>query len=224
MFSRNVAAPEDPRSIYERALGADLLSLPSVLRAYFGPVPAGSVGRGRGVYDEAGYRGPHWLRPLMSLFARRGVMFPEAGTDVPFAITNTPQRDGTLRGERDFFFAGARRRMVDTMTSPRSGEIIDRLGPRGGLEVRLRAEAGSTGMRLRSVALAVRCGALRLPLPTVAGVTVVETADPADAAVQWVDVRVRACLVGEIFRYRGSFTYRIEPRHGNPVQRVVPPA
>ncbi|MDQ1216272.1 DUF4166 domain-containing protein [Microbacterium arborescens] len=224
MFSTDAATREDRRSIYERALGADLLRMPPVLRAYFGPIPAGGVGRGRGVYDEAGYRGPRWLRPAMRLLAPHGVMFPEAGTDVPFAITNTPQRDGTLRGERDFFFDGARRRMVDAMTSPRAGEIIDRLGRRGGLEVRLRAEAGPTGMRLRSVGLAVRCGAVRVPLPPVAAVTVVETADPDDAAAQRVDVRVRACLVGEIFRYRGSFTYRIQPGDGNPVCGVVPPA
>ncbi|MDF2916160.1 MAG: hypothetical protein K0S70_377 [Microbacterium sp.] len=197
--------------------------MPPVLRVYFGPIPAGCVGVGQGVYDEAGYCGPRWLRPIVRLFAGRGVMFPERGAHVPFVVVNMPRRDGSLHAERDFLFAGARRRMVDAMSCARTGEIVDRLGRRGGLEVRLRAEADLRGMRMRSVGLAVRLGAARLPLPPVAAVAVTETADHADAVAQRVEVSVRAWLVGELFRYHGSFTYRIQPADGNPVRGVVPP-
>jgi hypothetical protein len=164
--------------VYERAVGDELKRMPPVLQLYFGPIADGCAGVGHGVYDEAGYCGPRWLRPVMRLIAGRGVMFPEDGTDVPFVITNTPRPDGSLRGERDFLFATARRRMVDAMTSARPGEIVDRLGRRGVLEIRLRAEADTTGMRLRSTGIAARLGALRLPLPPVARVMVTETSDP----------------------------------------------
>lgn len=224
MFSE-AATPRPGRpSVYERAVGDELKRMPPVLQLYFGPIADGCAGVGHGVYDEAGYCGPRWLRPVMRLIAGRGVMFPEDGTDVPFVITNTPRPDGSLRGERDFLFATARRRMVDAMTSARPGEIVDRLGRRGALEIRLRAEADTTGMRLRSTGIAARLGALRLPLPPVARVMVTETSDPADAAAQRVDVRVRAWLVGELFRYHGSFTYRIRQLDGKPGWSVVPPA
>lgn len=198
--------------------------MPPSLRVYFGAIPAGCVGIGQGVYDDAGYCGPRWLRPVVRLFAGRGVMFPERGAAVPFAITNMPQRDGSLRAERDFFFPGAQRRMVDAMSIGRSGEIIDRLGCRGGLEVRLRARAEASGMRLRSVGLALHLGRVRLPLPRVAGVEVTETAGRANGTSQHVDVRVRAWLLGELFRYEGTFAYRIQPLDGKPGRGVVPPA
>ena len=62
-------------------------------------------------------------------------------------------------------------------------------------------------VRVMRDTLAVR--SLHLPLPTFAGVTVDEC---ADSDGQRVDVRVRSPLIGEIFRYTGTFTYEHLPR------------
>ena len=81
--------PDAARSVYQRALGEDFASLDTHLQGYFGPIPIGHVGGGRGTYDIAGSR-LLFLRPIFALFARRHVLFPELGRDVPFTITNTP--------------------------------------------------------------------------------------------------------------------------------------
>lgn len=98
--------------------------------------------------------------------------------------------------------------MRDTMRAG-DGEIIERLGRRGGLEVRLRPAVADGRMVLRSRRLAWQVGGLRVPLPRVASVTVRESADPYGGGRQRVDVRLRMPLLGEVFRYSGSFAYRI---------------
>ncbi|WP_424449579.1 DUF4166 domain-containing protein [Microbacterium arborescens] len=217
--------PFDGRSVYERALGAAFARLDPALQTYFGPIPRGSEGVGAGVYDDAGYRGPRWLRPAMTFLAWRGIMFPDRAVGVPFRITNSPEPNGALVGQRDFDFPRGRRRMVDAMTPGRRGEIVDRLGRRGELEVRLRpAVDGRGGMRLRSVGIALRVGRMRLPLPPVASVEVRERVDPGNPRRQRVEVSVRTRLLGEVFRYRGSFSYRIQPAVRKPADRVAPPA
>lgn len=212
------------RSVYQQAIGGGFAVLPPSLRRYFGAIPRGCEGVGRGVYEHAGYVGPRFLRPLMRLFAGRGVLFPDAATSVPFTVVNTPESDGSLSACRDFMFPGGRQRMVDAMTAGPDGLIVDRLGHRGGLEVRLRPQVRADGLRLRSVALALHVGPIRIPLPSVARVTVDERVDSDDPSRQEVDVRVRVRGLGEVFRYRGRFVYRIRSVGGNPVGGVVPPA
>lgn len=226
MFSARVSPldPSDGRSVYERALGGDFARLDRALQTYFGAIPLGSEGIGTGIYDDAGYRGPRWLRPAMTFLAWRGIMFPDAAVGVPFRIVNSPEPHGALLGQRDFDFPRGRRRMVDAMTPGRPGEIVDRLGCRGELEVRLRPAIDGGGMRLRSVAIALRAGGMRLPLPPVASVEVRERVDPGNPRRQRVDVSVRTWLLGEVFRYRGSFSYRIRPAVRKPADRVAPPA
>ncbi|MDN8547607.1 DUF4166 domain-containing protein [Microbacterium sp. NM3R9] len=223
MFSKR-AQEGDGLSVYRRALGARFVLLDPLLQRYFGPVPPGSTGVGHGVFEHAGYRGPRWLRPLMVIFAAAEVMFPDAASNVPFTVENTPGPGTSLRGVRLFRFPNRARRMVDAMTASRGGEVVDRVGRGGLLEVRLRPEVTRGGMRLRSVALALRAGRLRLPLPPMASVVVDERVDRVDPARQRVDGRVSMWPVGEIFRYRGSFTYRIQSAVGNPSAGVVPPA
>ena len=200
---------QDPRSVYQRALGADFARLEPRLQRYFGAIPSGSVGVGAGVYQVAGSRA-RWLRPALALMAARHTLFPELEDHVPFAITNTPGEDGSLSATRIFHLTGRDRLMEDTMRVV-SGRVIDRLGKRRGLEVVLELWVHSGGLRMRSRGLALRFAGLRLPLPRLATVHLDERIDPSDPARQRVDVRITAPLVGEIFRYVGDFTYEIRP-------------
>lgn len=202
---------EHAASVYERAVGPGIRSLRPVLRRYFGPVPEGHVGVGEGVYEIVGSRYPRTAGALLRWSARHDVLFAESGRDIPFVVENRAAADGTLRGMRWFGFPRATRVMRDTMHVD-GGEIVQRLGRRGGLEVRLGARASAEGMLLRSRRLAWRIRGLRVPLPRIAGVEVRETEDGNGR--QRVDVRLRMPLLGEVFRYSGTFVYRIVPERG----------
>lgn len=194
-------------SIYQRALGTRFSTLHPALRAYFGALPSGSVGVGTGVYAVAG--SPYALvRLALRITTRRGILFPEFATDVPFTVVNIPSADGSLRGIRDFAFARGDRTMRDRMTTIGDGRIVDRVGDRGGLEVELAVDVVTGELRLTSGRLALRIAGRRIPLPRVARVTVHERAQDAG---QHVDVRIRVPLLGEVFRYAGAFTYRHMP-------------
>lgn len=200
-------------SVYERVLGERFTDLEPALQRYFGAVPDGCVGRGEGVYAIVGSR---WrvLRPLLRVLAARDVLFPERGTGVGLLVENRYDADGALRAVRTFAFPRIQRRMVDAMRVER-GTLIDRLGRRGGLEVALDAAVRGGGMVLTSRAIAWRVGSLRVPLPPIARVRVSERVDE-ETGRQHVDVRVRAVVLGEVFRYTGAFDYRIvEDRRGS---------
>ncbi|MGK3953304.1 DUF4166 domain-containing protein [Microbacterium sp. I2] len=200
---------QDLPSVYQRALGADFALLAPRLQRYFGAIPSGNVGVGTGLYQVAGSR-TRWLRPALALMAARNTLFPELEHDVPFTITNTPRRDGSLSAMRIFHFTDRDRVMEDTM-SVVDGRLIDRLGKRRGLEVALDLSVHAGGLRMRSRSLALRFAGIRLPLPRLATVHLEERIDSADAARQHVNVRITAPLVGEIFRYVGDFTYEVRP-------------
>ena len=199
---------EHAASVYERAVGPGIRSLPPVLRRYFGPVPEGHVGVGEGVYEIVGSRYRRAAGALLRWSAQHDVLFPESGRDIPFVVENRAAADGALRGTRWFGFPRATRVMRDAMHVD-GGEIVQRLGRRGGLEVRLAARASAEGMLLRSRRLAWRVRGVRVPLPRIAGVEVRETEDGNGR--QRVDVRLRMPLLGEVFRYSGTFVYRIVP-------------
>lgn len=191
-------------SVYQQVLGDRFAELDPGLRAYFGPIPVGSSGQGQGVFAVAGSR-LRWTRPVWSLLAWRRVLFPEFGRDVPFAVENTPQSDGSLVGERVVDVGRVRRLMVDRMTVER-GCLVDRIGSRGGLEVQLAADVEDGELRLTSRRIAWRVAGLRVPLPRVAQVQVHERALPTGQAV---DMRLTMPVLGEVFRYAGTFTYAI---------------
>jgi hypothetical protein len=189
-------------SVYQQVLRGDWRELEPPLRTYFGPIPPGTVGVGHGTYEFAG-SSVNLLRPLFALTARHGILFPEVGRDVSFTVINDPQPDGSLAATRTFAFPGRTRVMRDTVTVV-EGRLIERMGTRGRLELALDIAVVHGGMRLVSQGLSLRLGTLRLPLPAFARVSVDER---AAGEGQRVDVRVRSPLVGEVFRYTGTFTY-----------------
>ncbi|WP_411698665.1 DUF4166 domain-containing protein [Conyzicola sp.] len=196
-------------SVYQRVLGDDFARLAPELRAYFSSPPDGWVGRGHGVFEVAGSR-RRWLAPVFALLAWRRILFPEYGTDVPFTVTNIPGPGDGLSSRREFHFPVRHRVMQDTMHVI-DGRLHDFLGRRGGLEVRLRVIVGADGaLRMASDATWLHLRGLRLPLPALLSARVVLNESRADGR-QRVDVRMRHPLVGEIFRYAGTFTYAHEP-------------
>jgi len=64
------------RSPWERALGAGVAELAAPLRAYFGAIPAGHVGRGTGVFEVAGTP-RRWVVPERLLEAGYQFEYPE---------------------------------------------------------------------------------------------------------------------------------------------------
>ncbi|MEZ5189478.1 MAG: DUF4166 domain-containing protein [Schumannella sp.] len=188
-------------SVYERVLGARFGELDPGLRAYFGEIPDGSVGRGSGVYEVAGSR-HRFLVPVLAWFARREVLFPEYGRGIPFTVENRPTGD-RLRARRTFAFPRAERIMTDEMAVV-DGVLHDRLGRRGGLEVELALDVTDGALRMRSGRQWLHLGPLRMRLPAI---VTVELSESAEATGQRVDVRMTAPVLGEVFRYAGVFRY-----------------
>jgi hypothetical protein len=200
------------QSVYERVLGDRFGDLGPLLRRYFAS-PPGGVGRGAGVYEIAGSQ-HRWLRPVLAWLAWRRVLFPELGRDIPFTVVNTAHADGSLSARREFGFPRVTRVMEDTM-SVVGGALHDRLGRRGGLEVEFALDVIDGGLRMRSRRQWLHLGAARFRMPGLVRVTLAETAG-AEAPgggrgeTQRVDVRMTAPLLGEVFRYAGSFTYSVD--------------
>jgi hypothetical protein len=192
-------------SVYQRVLGSRFDALDAGLRAYFGELPPGAVGRGSGTYEVAGSR-YRWLAPGLAWLATREVLFPEYGHGIPFTVENRADGDA-VRARRTFAFPRVTRVMVDEMTVV-DGVLHDRLGRRGGLEVELLLDVVDGGLRMRSGRQWLHVGPLRMRLPALVRVTLAESAQPAG---QHVDVRLTAPLLGEVFRYAGSFTYSVRP-------------
>jgi len=196
-----------PVSVYQRVLRDEFRSLAPELRAYFSAPPAGSVGRGTGVYEVAGSR-VRWLTPVFAFLAGRRILFPEFARDVPFTVTNIPGPGDGLSARREFHFPGRDRVMQDTMHVV-DGRLHDFLGRRGGLEVRLALSVVGGGLRMASDGVWLHLGAVRLPLPALFAARVTLDESWVDGC-QRVDVRMRHPLFGEIFRYSGAFVYRYE--------------
>jgi hypothetical protein len=194
-------------SVYQRVLGAELAGLKPELQSYFAGHEGLGAGVGTGVFEVAGSR-LRILRPLLAYLAWRRILFPEYGRDVAFDITNTPTPDGGLSALRTIHFPGRDRPLEDTMRVV-NGQLHDFLGKRRGFEVRMVLTITDGLLQMRSDRAWLHLGGLRIALPPVATVTVDESW--SDGA-QHVDVRLRSPLLGEWFRYAGSFSYRYVER------------
>jgi hypothetical protein len=85
------------------------------------------------------------------------------------------------------------------------GRLHDFLGKRRGFEVQMELTITDGLLELRSGRAWLHLGRARIPLPPFATVTVSESW--ADGR-QHVDVRIVSPVLGEWFRYAGSFSYR----------------
>jgi hypothetical protein len=188
-------------SVYQRVLGSEIDTLLPELQTYF--TGHGGIGIGQGVFEVAGSP-RRFLRPVLAYLAWRRILFPEFGRDVPFTITNTPTPDGGLAAVRTFRFPRRDRPLEDTMRVV-DGALHDFLGKRHGFEVRMELAVAHGLLQMRSNRQWLHLGRARIPLPRFATVTVSESWSDGR---QHVDVRLRSPLLGEWFRYAGTFTYR----------------
>ena len=188
-------------SPYDLAL--DLDGLHPRLRAYFGEIPAGSVGRGTGVFDVVGTR-KFWLWPVLWVLGRQGVVFPAWARDVPFTISNMPV-DGALRGTRTFHFVRGDRSMVDLISA--SDGLVDDLGTRRQYRATLDGRAVDGALLMRSTSLRTRGG---IPLP--GRVELTERWDE-QSGLQHVAVEIVAPIIGRVYEYSGYFSYEIIEDH-----------
>ena len=198
-------------SVYERVLGSEFESLAPRLRFYFAGDPCGRPGFGTGVFEVAGSP-RRMLRPVLAWLGFRHILFPEFGHDVPFDVVNTPLPDGALTAIRTLHFARRDRVLEDTMRVI-DGRLHDRLGRRRGLEARFEVTIVGGLLRMRSDRLWLHLGGARVRIPRLATVGVDESweegadEDAGTGGRQHVDVRLRSPLIGEWFRYSGSFSY-----------------
>jgi len=213
-------------SPYEVVLGDAFGELHPRLRAYFGEIPPGSVGRGRGTFDTVGTP-RRWLWPLLAMAAHWGIACAAWERDVPFEIENravgaggwagTTEGHPTVGAVRAFHFRTARWHMIDAITveSSRSGELVlvDHLGRGGRLACQLQGFVRNGAFELRSsraTAITLRLGRRRIRIPALIAPTVTLTERFDDAADrQHVSVVIALPGLGRIYEYAGFFEYAI---------------
>ncbi len=178
------------------------------IRAYVRAVAPGWVGRGEGVFTDAGCRSPI-MRPVLGILARWGIAFPERGRHVPFSIENRGDARGGVLARRTLLFSAQQRVMVDRVYEHR-GRVVDALGSGGWLEAALRVSERDGALVARSGPVRVRLAGRwwRIPRAVRPTVELVERWDDK-AHSQHVDVRVSMPALGEIYGYRGWFTYAV---------------
>lgn len=186
------------RSPWESALGDRIESLHPRLREYFAAIPDGSVGIGEGVFDVVGTP-RRWLWPLFGLLGS-DVLFPVWQHNVPFTVHNRA-RGSSVVAVRMFAFERGQRHMRDEIGF--TGELWDRLGH---VVATLEASVYDGGLELYSTR--VRLAGIPIPRWLAPRLTLTERWDDASAC-QRVSLVLVAPLVGRLYEYAGSFTYRI---------------
>lgn len=196
------------QSAWERALGEQLSELHPRIRDYVRAIPQGDVGRGEGIFTEAGCSSP-LLRPAFWLAAAWGIAFPERGESIPFSIENRGDAHGVVHARRELRFPGRPRVMVDAVREHR-GLAIDALGAGGRLETALRVSVVDGALVARSGAVRVHIAGVwwRVPRALRPRVALVERWD-TDRAQQHVSVTVTAPGFGVIYGYNGWFDYAV---------------
>lgn len=167
------------------------------------------MGIGEGVFDRVGTP-RRWIRSILAVLQRAGVMHAGWSRDVPFRIENRTV-DGRAVSARRFRFPEGEWVMRDAVGLNRAGRLVDAIG-RGGIVVAsfdLAVEGGE--LRLVSRAVGVRIGGRPVRLPrAVAPVVRLRERAADEPGIQCVDVTIDAPVIGRVYEYGGWFRYRIE--------------
>ena len=206
-YPSDVAAPNE--SPYQRALGVHLTQLHPVLQTYFATLPPRRVGVGEGVFDYFGTR-RWWLRPLLALFATGAVIIPGMHLNVPFRIENRTV-GGRATAQRTLMLKDGTWAMRDSVSFAGPLSVVDALGVGPIVNVRFRVAVADGALELVSAGVRIQFGNMRLSVPSLLAPTIrLNERFDETANVQRVDLTVEAPIIGRVYGYRGSFTYRIE--------------
>ncbi|MFD1050077.1 DUF4166 domain-containing protein, partial [Kibdelosporangium lantanae] len=144
--------------------------------------------------------------------AKRHILLPGHGANVPFTIENYPYRDSlgreTLTFVRTFAFAHAMRWDATMIYSPQRGCVVDYLGTHQHIAVDLHLSVDDRGgLLIRSGEQRFHEGRAHFRVPRIITGTaeVHESYDDAQDRFH-VDVRVTNHRFGPLFGYHGSFT------------------
>jgi hypothetical protein len=197
-------------SPYAAALAGRLAELHPALQRYFAAIPEGHVGIGDGVFDVVGTP-RRWLWPFLRLVQGRGVVFAGWEHGVPFRVVNRTE-DGRALARREFLLPGGAWTMADSVSPAAGGGVVDTLGVPPTVAAVFDVSVRGGALLLESRAIGVRWGRLRVRLPRFAA-PLVRLRESYDAASerQRVEVTIEAPVIGRVYEYRGTFTYRVEP-------------
>lgn len=216
------------RSIYEQVLGADFQRLHPRIQERFGFSSKDRIASiGRGVMRRV-WHGSPLVKPFLWIGTFRNIMFPEVGTNVPFAVDNYAFCDHLGREVvswvRTFSFPQRERRFDAYMAiAPDGKAIVDYFGTHAHYAADLHlyvTEEG--GLGITSGAHRFHVGNLRVPFPVwLAGqANVVEWYDD-DMACHRIRVRVTNPIMGLVLGYDGEFQATWETVRTVP-ERILP--
>ena len=205
----NDLVPGSDRSPYARALGDQVAALHPTLQRYFDTIPPGTVGIGTGVFDRIGTP-RRWLRPALRLLQRRGVVWAGWGSEVPFSVVNRTVRGRAVATRRIDAPSGTWE-MRDAVALTPTGQLVDEIGAPSTVAAVFALEVRDGGLLLESRRVGLRWGRIRVRVPRWAA-PVVRLHERFDAACgrQRVDVTIDVPVLGRVYEYGGSFTYRVE--------------
>lgn len=199
-----------PQSPYARALGDRIHELHPRLQAYFSGVPEGHVGIGDGIFQRVGTP-RRWLRPLLRILERRGVIAACWEENVRFRVENRTIAARAI-GERTFHLPSGDWTMRDAVALTRGGRVVDELGEPGVVAACFDLDVQDGALRMTSRAVGLRIGPLKARIPQMFApvVRLTERFDE-DLGRQRIALTMDAPLLGRLYEYRGDFSYRIEP-------------
>jgi hypothetical protein len=199
------------RSIYEQALGDDFQKLHPRIQQRFGFCShdkAASIGHG--MMQRIWYNKLVAFPLFIGTF--RHIMFPQGGRNIPFTIENFAYVDRfgreTVTWIRKFKFPRTVRHFDATMVySSEREQIVDYLGNKQHLAVDLDISAAANGgIRIRSGEQRFYEGKLKFRFPKrLTGCAEVNEWYDDNEGCYKITVDVRNPIIGQIFRYEGTF-------------------
>ncbi|PKI90569.1 DUF4166 domain-containing protein [Actinomycetales bacterium SN12] len=198
-----------PQSPYLRALGEQRPGLHPALKTYFSPVPRGSVGIGEGVFERVGTP-RRWLWPALRMLQGSGAVLSGWHEQVPFTVRNRTIAGRTV-SVRTLHLPGGDWVMKDAVSARPGGRVVDQIGEPIALAVAFDVGVDEHALTLRSTAIGVRLAGIRVRVPRIfAPVVRLRESAEKQAGVQRVELTVDAPLVGRLYEYAGTFTFRVE--------------
>src|SRR2546428_7469539 len=154
-----------------------------------------------------------WLRPVFTMLAWADILFPETGRDVAVSLTIEPDGHGGDVWRRTFAFA--RERRFNATMAFEGSSVIERLGPRGMLEVpwHLRVQSADA-IQITTGETRLRLGGLRLRFPPWLRFKVGALQRARPHGRMDLDLVVTHPRLGRIFGYSGTFTVQREAFDG----------